>query len=245
MELNDNSRIGRIYKIVGYGLTYYGSTIQLLSDRKSTHVSQYKEWVIRGEDSWKCASYDILKQGDEWEMVLLETVLTDKEKVGLLEQEQKWITENECVNKNQAIQSTEDLKKYKREWAQKNRREKGTDPKNPDFDAKKYARQWAKAKRAEMTDEERVEFNKNRKAKRNNEQRQVKRDSMPDEERAEFNKKRRETRPEQTEEQKKAAVERARKQREDRKADPEQVIKNREYQKVKAQQKRDKMKSSV
>ena len=87
-QLNDNARIGRIYKIEGYGLTYYGSTIQLLSDRKSTHKTQYNEWVRRGEDSWKCASYDILKQGDEWDMTLLETILTDDKKTGLLEREQ-------------------------------------------------------------------------------------------------------------------------------------------------------------
>jgi len=117
------------------------------------------------------------------------------------------------------IKRIEDITEYKRVWAEKNRREKGVEP------------------RSRMTDEEQAE--------RHNEQRQVKRDSMPDEERAELNKKRRENRPEQTEEQKSAARERARKQREDRKADPEQVIKNREYQKIKAQQKRDKMKARV
>jgi len=113
------------------------------------------------------------------------------------------------------VQRIEDITEYKRVWAEKNRRENGVEP------------------RSRMTDEEQAE--------RNRELRIVRQAEMPDEERVELNKKRRENRPEQTEEQKNAARERARKQREDRKADPEQIIKNREYQKVKAQKKRDKM----
>ena len=214
MELTENSRIGLIYKIVGYGLTYYGSTIQLLSDRKSTHITQYRMWVNRGEDAWKCASYDILKQGDEWEMIVLETIITDIKKTGLIEREQKWITENECVNKNQAIQSVDDLKKYKREWAENNRREQGIEPRTQGFDHKKYARDWARAKRAEMTDAER----------------------------AEVNRKKRENRPEQTEEQKEKARERAKAQREKIKADPEQVAKVNEYKKAKVREYRNKKK---
>ena len=214
MELTENSRIGLIYKIVGYGLTYYGSTIQLLSDRKSTHITQYRMWVNRGEDAWKCASYDIFKQGNEWEIIVLETVMTDTKKTGLKEREQKWITENDCVNKNQVIQSAEDLKKYKREWAENNRREQGIKPKAEGFDQKKYARDWARAKRAEMTEEEKKVYLE----------------------------KRRETRPKQTEEQKEKARERAKAQREKIKADPEQVAKVNEYKKAKVREYRNKKK---
>ena len=111
------------------------------------------------------------------------------------------------------VQRIKDITEYKRVWAEKNRRENGVEP------------------RSRMTDEEQ--------AVRSRELRIGRQAEMTDEERAELNKKRRENRPEQTEEQKNAAKERARKQRENRNAD--QLIKNREYQKKKAQENRDKM----
>lgn len=160
--MNENSRIGFIYSITGYGLTYIGSTIQPICERKSTHKSQHKRWIERNREGWKCASYDILDKGDEWEIKVLETILTDTNKVGLLEREQHYIKISDCVNKIQAIQSIEDLKEYKRKWAEKNRREKGIQPKAEGFDAKKYARDWARAKRASLTEEEREAINAKR-----------------------------------------------------------------------------------
>lgn len=53
----------------------------------------------------------------------------------------------------------EDIKEYKRLWAEKDRRAKGIQPKKEGFDAKKYARDWARAKRASLTDEEREAIN--------------------------------------------------------------------------------------
>ena len=173
MKLTENSRIGYVYGIFGYGLVYIGSTIQLICDRKSTHNSQYKSWVERGREGWKCASYDILDKGDDWELNVLEIILTDTNKTGLLEREQFWINEKKALhgkeyitNANQATQSAEDLREYKRKWAEQNRRAKGIQPKAEGFDAKKYARDWAKSKRASLTDEEREEINKKRREAR-------------------------------------------------------------------------------
>lgn len=166
MELNENSRIGIVYKIEGYGLTYFGSTIQPICERKATHKTQHKAWIDRGRDGWKCASSNILDKGDDWDLIPLRYILTDDKKTGLLELENEYITINDCVNKIQAIQSVEDLREYKRKWAEKNRREKGVQPKAEGFDAKKYARDWAKAKRASLTDAEREEINAKRREAR-------------------------------------------------------------------------------
>ena len=171
--IQSSSRIGLVYNLSGYGLEYIGSTIQPICERKSTHKTQYKEWVKRNKEGWKCASYDILDKGEDWKIEIIETILTDNEKTGLLEREQYWIENRKAlhgkeyvINKNQAIQSAEDLKEYKRKWAEKNRRENGIQPKNTEFDAKKYARDWAKAKRASLTDEERAEINLKRREER-------------------------------------------------------------------------------
>jgi hypothetical protein len=191
MEISNDSRIGIIYKIEGYGLTYIGSTIQPIYERKSTHKTQYNEWVKRDKKGWKCASYDILDKGDNWEIIVIKTILTDINKKGLLDLEQKYINETNNINKNQALQSQEDLKEYKRKWAEKNRREKGIEEKKKLTTEEKraYQAEWMKEKRLNRTQEQ-IE---------------------------EENKKRRETRKPLTEEQKEQARERARKQREDKK----------------------------
>jgi hypothetical protein len=105
-------------------------------------------------------------------------------------------------------QRDDDIREYKREWAEQNRREKGIEPRNQEFDKTQYNRKWIKEKRAKMTDEEKKAYLKER----------------------------RENRPEQTEEQKQKARERAKAQRERIKADPEQIAKDREYKKLKARE---------
>jgi len=174
-ELNENSRIGIVYCIEGYGLIYVGSTIQLLSDRKSTHNQQYKAFCERGKEGWKCASYTILEKGDDWTIKGVEYLITDTSKTGLLEREQDLIKKLEALNGkeyitnvNQAIQSAEDLREYKRKWAEDDRRAKGVEPKKVGFDAKKYAREWARAKRAGLTPEQREEINKKKRDARAN-----------------------------------------------------------------------------
>lgn len=217
--MNENSRIGYVYSISGYGLTYVGSTIQPICERKSTHKLQYKYWIDRNREGWKCASYDILDKGNEWEMKILETILTDTNKIELLEREQYYINNlnainglNYIVNTNNAILTEEQRKEYQRKWAENKRREKGIPIKEKikTADEKEYKKLKQREYRAKMTEEEKkahLEHRKELYAKK-----------------------------EQTEEQKEAAKERARKQRKAIKSDPEKVEKDREYKRLKAKE---------
>ena len=51
-------------------------------------------------------------------------------------------------------QRIQDIKEYKRLWAEKDRREKGIQPKNTNFDKKEYSKEWMANKRASMSEEE-------------------------------------------------------------------------------------------
>jgi len=62
---------GIIYKIVGYGLTYYGHGIYDLEERKQSHIKWYNERNVKGRPRY-CSSFEILKQGNEWDILLLE-----------------------------------------------------------------------------------------------------------------------------------------------------------------------------
>jgi hypothetical protein len=158
-ELNEHSRIGIIYKIEGADMVYIGSTTQLLSDRKSSHNTQYRLWIKRDKTGYVCASYRILEKCEDWTITGVEYIITDTNKKSLYEKEQEWIDKTDCINKIQAYRSIEDLKEYKREWAMKKSRENGVQPKVIGFDNKKYQKEWAKAKRAELTQEERDKIN--------------------------------------------------------------------------------------
>ena len=104
----------------------------------------------------------------------------------------------------------EDIKEYKREWAEKDRRAKGIQPKNKNFDKKEYGREWMANKRAAMTEEEKKEHLEHRRELY--------------------------AQKDQTDAQKEAAKERARKQREAIKADPEKAAQQKEYKRLKAQE---------
>jgi hypothetical protein len=79
----------KIYKLVGYGLTYYGATTQSLSQRKTEHKTQ---------KSNKCKSKEIFKFGDDIDIVLVEN-FPCKNKEELHKREREWIENNECVNR--------------------------------------------------------------------------------------------------------------------------------------------------
>lgn len=105
---------------------------------------------------------------------------------------------------------TENIKEYKKDWATKDRREKGIEPKKhlTEEDHKKYKAEWMAKKRTSMTAEEKEE---------------------------ELAKRRANKKP-QTEEQKANAKERAKMQRLAIKADPDALAKAREYKRLKAQE---------
>ncbi len=111
---------GIIYKIEGYGLTYYGSTLQLLCERKASHKSQYKN---RDKGRNFCSSWLILEKGDDWTIEPVEEIeINDVDELRV--HEAYYQRNNECVNKNK-MKTDEELREYKRLWAEKNRREKG------------------------------------------------------------------------------------------------------------------------
>lgn len=129
---------------------------------------------------------------------------------------------NKCSNiHNKTIEEQEerieDLKEYKRKWAEKDRREKGIEPSGS---KKSYTNEYKSKKQAEyravMTEEEKQEHLEHR--------------------RELYAKK------EQTDKQKEEAKQRAKKQRENIKADPEKLAQIKEYKKLKAREYREKKK---
>lgn len=176
---------GIIYKIEGYGLTYYGSTIQPLYERKANHKSQYKN---REKGRNYCSSWVILEKGDDWTIEKIEDIeFEDLDELKL--REAYYQKNNDCVNK-QKLKTKDELREYKKEWAEKDRREKGckiksemTLTKDPGY----YARKKREARAKETPEQKELRLQKRR------EQYKLK---------------------PQTEEQKEKAKERARKQRE-------------------------------
>mgnify|MGYP000586740221 CR=1 FL=1 len=86
---------GRIYKLVGGGKTYVGSTTLKLSQRKAKHKCDYKRWCEDGSRS-KISSYEVMKSG-EYDIVLIEEWPCEN-KEQLLQRERYWIERLDCVN---------------------------------------------------------------------------------------------------------------------------------------------------
>ena len=114
---------GKIYKLVGYGLEYYGSTESSLGIRKSHHKNCHKRFV-QGKDRRNTA-HDIIEKGDDWDIELVEDGI---EKEHLLTREGFYIKNNECVNKRIAGRTKQEyyedneekMKTYKSQWAKDN-----------------------------------------------------------------------------------------------------------------------------
>ena len=107
---------GKIYKLVGYGLTYYGSTKSTLGVRKSGHKQSYKTHMS-GKGNY-LSSHDILGKGNDWDIELVEEV---EDLANLLDREGFYINNNECVNIQTSILTVEERKAYKSQWAKDNR----------------------------------------------------------------------------------------------------------------------------
>jgi hypothetical protein len=91
-----NYQLGKIYKIVGNGLTYYGSTCEpTLARRLAGHVAQYKHYK-KGIGVYM-RSFDIIETG-EYTIVLAEGFVCDT-KDQLHARERYYIENNECTNK--------------------------------------------------------------------------------------------------------------------------------------------------
>ena len=86
----------KIYKIVGSGLTYYGSSCApTLAKRLAQHVADYKRY--KDDKHNYTTSFDIIELGD-YTIVLVEKFPCDS-KDELHARERYYIENNECVNK--------------------------------------------------------------------------------------------------------------------------------------------------
>ena len=126
-----NYQDGKIYKLVGGGLTYIGSTTQKLSRRKSQHKAQ------KNYSSRQLIDYD------DFDIILIEN-FPCKTKEELLARERYYIENIECINmqiptrtrKEYREANKEKLKEYyeknkekKKQW-DKTYREKNRDKRN-------------------------------------------------------------------------------------------------------------------
>jgi hypothetical protein len=148
---------GLIYTITGYGLTYYGSTIQTLNDRRDNHKSRFKNKNLH-----QCSSAIILEKGDDWSIQVIEELdIDDIDELHIKESE--YMKKNQCVNKN-ILKTKEELTEYKRIWAEKKRREKGCKLKSEMTKTKdpEYQKLKTREYRSKITPEEKEEHLKAR-----------------------------------------------------------------------------------
>lgn len=98
-------QLGKIYKIVGNGKVYVGSTTRpLLCQRLSQHKAELKMWM-EGKDRDYLTSFECVSDPD-CRIELLESCPCNN-KDELHKCETKWMKEIECVNKNYAIGITQ------------------------------------------------------------------------------------------------------------------------------------------
>jgi len=110
MEYQD----GKIYKITGNGMTYFGSTINSLDVRFSQHVCEKYKY-----DNKKCTSKLII----DTEKAIIELVenFPCNSRKELEQRERYWIENNECVNKSIPCRTHEEYLQYLKEYYVENR----------------------------------------------------------------------------------------------------------------------------
>lgn len=114
-----NYQNGKIYKITGGGLVYYGSTIQLLSQRLSGHKKNYKNFK-KGKAT-NITSFQLLDFEDC--CITLVELCPCNNKEELLARERFWIENNVCVNKHIPLQThAEYYQKHKEEFAERQKK---------------------------------------------------------------------------------------------------------------------------
>jgi hypothetical protein len=103
---------GKIYKIVGSGLTYYGSTIQTLEKRLQSHKTKYKGF-LEGNEKYYLSSFEIL-QLEDYKMELVEAYPCSSKKELEL-REKHYITSFDCCNSNVPRRTVEEYREEYRE----------------------------------------------------------------------------------------------------------------------------------
>lgn len=221
--------IGKIYKISGYGLNYYGSTTESIKRRLARHKAHYKDYKD-GKRTDKITVFQIFDLGDDYNIELIEHFICPDKKT-LLDKENYYITNNECLNKCVPNRTPEQLKERQKKYNELHKDK-----------IRETAKNWAEKNRREKGCQIKAEMNKSKTPEYKAEQTRKYRAKMTPEQKAEHLKKRRENRKPLTEEQKEKVKERSRKRREKIKNDEELKEKIREYKKNKATEYRNKKK---
>jgi hypothetical protein len=120
---------GKIYKIVNdkLGLTYYGSTTQILSQRMGGHIANKKRF-----DTGKCNNVSSFKLLDGNQKIYLVEKYPCNDKNELERRERYYIENNDCVNKcipsrtnkEYRIDNKDKIKQYQKEYDKNNKDKK-------------------------------------------------------------------------------------------------------------------------
>jgi len=114
--------LGKIYKIVGNGKVYIGSTTRpLLSQRLAKHKENYKYW--KNDKYHYVSSFDCIDDSNCYIELIESCPCSSKDE--LLKCEGKWIRETECVNKIihgfPKVQTKESKKEKNKEYYEANK----------------------------------------------------------------------------------------------------------------------------
>jgi hypothetical protein len=113
-----NYQLGKIYKIVGNGHVYVGSTCEkLLSHRLGSHVASYKKF-LNGTGIY-ISSYHVLKNNDYY-IELIETCPCNSIDE-LHVRERFWIQSIDCVNERVPSRTYEERLEYQKKYSEKNK----------------------------------------------------------------------------------------------------------------------------
>jgi hypothetical protein len=116
--MTSNYKNGKIYKMCCDGLTYIGSTIQKLSQRKGEHKRYYKQYLK--DDVYRCSSTELFKLEKDIEIFLIEEFPCEN-KTELLIRERYWYDVIDCVNHQLPYRTPDEVKEYNRLARQKYR----------------------------------------------------------------------------------------------------------------------------
>ncbi len=120
--------LGKVYKIVGNGKVYVGSTTRpRLCQRLSQHRSDYKRWKNGAVEKGILTSFECLDDPECYIELLELCPCSSKDE--LLKCEGKWIRETNCINKVTPSRTPEEYKnenierynEYQKEWRENNK----------------------------------------------------------------------------------------------------------------------------
>lgn len=113
--------VGRVYKIVNEdeSIIYVGATIQKLSTRFSMHKANYRRWIAQKAGCCAMVYYSFRDHGlESFRIELLEEIeFIDRRE--LLQLENRYISDLECCNRQNAYRSPEEKMEQKKRYQMK------------------------------------------------------------------------------------------------------------------------------